>query len=76
MKWFLELGNRYAKKSNWVDFAFVKFCLFSMGILTGIQIPSAHKKKTQLIAAVVFIVTYIPLMSKIFTIAKEMNKDA
>lgn len=74
MKWFLDLGNNYAKKSTWLDFAFVKFCLFSMGILAGLQIPSVHKKKTELLAAVVFIATYIPLMAKVFTVAKEIEE--
>ena len=44
MKKFFELGNRYAKESNWTDFAFVKFCLFSMGLLVGMKVPEKHKK--------------------------------
>lgn len=71
MKWFFDLGNRYAKTSNWVDFAFVKFCLFAMGVLVGIHIDSKYKKQTELGAGMVFIATYIPLMAKVFRVAKE-----
>lgn len=35
MKRLLEIGNLYAKESDWKDFALVKICLCSMGILIG-----------------------------------------
>lgn len=31
MKKLFELGNRYAEKSDWTDFALVKLCLGAMG---------------------------------------------
>ena len=40
-----DFGNRYARESTWKDFALVKFCLFSMGLAAGTQIPEKHKKK-------------------------------
>ena len=69
MKRLLDLGNRYARKSSWKDFALVKFCLFSMGVVVGTQIPDKHKKKAIRAAACVFISTYVPLMTKVFRIA-------
>jgi len=45
MNKLLELGNRYAKKSDWKDFALLKVCLCAMGILIGVSIP---KKKMRL----------------------------
>ncbi|MDO4978154.1 MAG: permease of phosphate ABC transporter [Eubacteriales bacterium] len=74
MKKFFELGNRYAKKSTWVDFALVKFCLCAMGVIIGLQIPKKHKKEATEIAGSVFIVTYLPLMAKVLTTVKEMLK--
>ena len=59
MKWFLDLGNRYAKNSDWTDFALTKFCLFSMGILAGIKVDEKYKKKVGFVAIFVFIVTYM-----------------
>ena len=71
MKWFLDLGNRYAKNSDWTDFALTKFCLFSMGILAGIKVDEKYKKKVGFVAIFVFIVTYIPLMLKMLKMATE-----
>ena len=62
MKKLLDIGNRYAKESTWKDFALVKFCLFSMGVVVGTQIPDKHKKKAIRAAACVFISTYVPLL--------------
>ena len=64
-----DFGNRYARESTWKDFALVKFCLFSMGLAAGTQIPEKHKKKAIGAAACVFAATYIPLMSKVSRIA-------
>lgn len=50
-------------------FALVKFCLFSMGLAAGTQIPEKHKKKAIKTAACVFAATYIPLMTKVFRLA-------
>ncbi len=69
MKKLLDLGNRYAKESSWKDFALVKFCLFSMGLAAGTQVPEQHKKKALAAAACVFASAYIPLMAKVFRVA-------
>ena len=69
MEKLLNLGNRYASKSSWKDFALVKFCLFSMGLFVGTQIPDKYKRKAIGTAACVFFATYIPLMGKVFRIA-------
>ena len=75
MKWFLELGNRYAKKSDWKDFALTKFCLCAIGVLIGLQVSKKDKKAVEGAAGFVFIATYIPLMYKVFEIAREMLKE-
>ena len=33
MKRLLDFGTRYAKQSNWTDYALTKLCLFSMGLV-------------------------------------------
>ena len=43
----------------------LKFCLFSLGILAGMQIPKKDKKEAGILAFVVFVLTYIPLMKKL-----------
>ena len=74
MKQLFELGNRYAAKSDWKDFALTKFCLCAMGIMIGLSIPAKKKKYALAVAAGVFAATYIVLMDKVFAIAKEMIK--
>jgi len=76
MKKLIELGNRYASKSDWKDFALVKFCLCAMGILIGVSIPKKHKRLTQAISGTVFGAIYFVLMKKVFDIALEMKHEA
>lgn len=75
MKKIFELGNRYAKSSTWLDFALVKFCLCAMGVIIGLQIPKKHKKDATEIAGSIFIATYIPLMTKVLMIVKDLLKE-
>ena len=73
IKSLLELGNRYAENSSWKDFALTKFCLFSMGLITGTRVAEKHKKPVICASTAVFAATYIPLMRKVIRIA--MNKE-
>ncbi|MBR2781452.1 MAG: permease of phosphate ABC transporter [Eubacteriaceae bacterium] len=75
MKKLFELGNRYAAKSTWIDFALIKFCLFSMGLAAGLFISDAHRKTALICAACVFAVTYVILMTKVVRIAGEMIRE-
>lgn len=74
MKKFFELGNEYAKQSDWKDFALTKFCLCAIGVIIGLLIPKDLKSIVLTIAIIIFIITYIPLMTKVFKIFKQMNK--
>lgn len=76
MKALFELGNRYAAKSGWKDFAMVKFCVCAIGVMIGVSIPSEKKKFAVPAAAGVFAATYIPLMKKVFATGKEMIAES
>lgn len=71
MKRLFEIGNQYAKESDWKDFALIKFCLCAIGVIIGLNILPKHKKVVSHVAIGVFLLTYIPLMAKLFRIAKE-----
>lgn len=71
MKNFLRLGDIYASESNWKDFALVKFCLFAMGIIVGVNAPKKYRKPITIVSLIVFLSTYIPLMAKVFRIIKD-----
>ena len=74
MKHLIELGNRYASESDWTDFALTKLCLCAIGVLIGINISEKDKKYAVPIAGGIFLATYIPLMTKVFKIIKEMRE--
>ena len=71
MKKLLAFGNRYAKQSTWKDFALVKLCLFSMGLVVGTLVSEQYKRAVIIVAICVFAVTYIPLIVKMIRVARE-----
>ena len=69
MRKLFECADRYAANSRWQDFALLKICLFSMGLLVGMTVPVGRKKTPALLA---FVVTYIPLMLGFLPYLTEM----
>lgn len=74
MRKLFDYADKYLEKCSWKDLALVKFCLFSMGVLAGIRISEKNRKHAGIIAAAVFMVTYIPLMAKFFAIVMDEEK--
>lgn len=68
MKKLFAYANQYVAESDWKDIALLKFCLCAMGILIGVSVVPKHKKVVAGGALIVFIATYIPLMSKFLRI--------
>ena len=62
--WLFASADRYPRASDWKDIALIKLCLFAIGLLAGMQVRESDKKEVRVGAAVLFAVTYIPLMSK------------
>lgn len=73
MKQLFDYADKYIKQSTWKDFALLKFCLFAIGVMVGIQIPEKNKKHTRIIAAVIFTATYIPLMTKFISVIRKQD---
>ncbi len=74
MKKLLDYADRYIENSTWKDVAMLKFCLFSLGILAGMQIPKKDKKEAGILALAVFVLTYIPLMKKLVDMIRREEK--
>lgn len=74
MKELIGYAQKYKSQMNLMDFALVKFCLMSIGVLVGLGIPKNHKKKVSAFAGVVFAVTYAPLMTKFLRIVLENSE--
>lgn len=75
MKKLIELGNLMAKNSTWKDFALIKLCLCAMGLIIGVLLPGRAKQVALIIAVLIFIATYIPLMYRFFQIVKKEGKN-
>jgi hypothetical protein len=74
MKKLFYYADRFLEKSTWRDIAVLKFCLLSLGILAGMQIPKKNKKEAGLLAFFIFAVTYIPLMKKLIGVVAEKEQ--
>lgn len=62
--WLFAAADRYLRASDWKDIALLKLCLFSIGLMLGMQIKDKDKKVVHIGAAILFVATYVPLMSK------------
>lgn len=82
MKKLFKCTDLYIKESNWKDLALVKFCLCAIGVMIGLSIPKEKKKYPFLLAGLIFLSTYIPLMvkfgrvaGKVFCPVKKQTKE-
>ena len=75
MKKLFESADLYLKQSDWKDLALIKFCLASIGLLVGLQIPEKHRKSVTIGALIVFFATYISLMTDFFRILLKKVDD-
>ena len=71
MKLF-DAANRYLQQSTWKTIAALKFCLLSLGVIIGVLLPQSCMLPVIAVCAVIFLITYIPLMRKLFLILKSM----
>jgi len=75
MKKLFAYADLYISQCTWKDLALVKFCLASIGVLLGLQVAGEKKKPVGIAAAAVFVVTYVPLMTKFIRIVLEKVKE-
>lgn len=68
-------ANSYLEQCDWKDIVLLKFCLFSIGVLAGTHIACKNKKTANIIAGIVFIVTYIPQMVKFIPILLKKDTE-
>ena len=68
----LRAADLYMKTSSWKTIAALKFCLLSLGVIIGVLLPQSCTLPVIAVCAVIFLITYIPLMRKLFLILKSM----
>ncbi|MCF0150360.1 MAG: hypothetical protein HUJ80_03010 [Firmicutes bacterium] len=66
MNKLLEFGNKYAKNSDWTDFALTKLCLGSLGVLIGASLSKNKRIPAMLMAGGVFLGTGSILTERVF----------
>ncbi|MCI6639649.1 MAG: permease of phosphate ABC transporter [Pygmaiobacter massiliensis] len=71
MKKLIQLADCYMQKSDWKILVLLKSCLFTLGLLLGMQLPQRFKKPLAKPCAVVFAASWFLLMSKLFCLLFE-----
>lgn len=66
-----DLVKRYFRDAGVLTTALLKFCLLSLGVIIGLFIPDTARTATLIVCAVVFVVTYVPLMVKLYRVWKK-----
>ena len=64
MKKLIAAGNLYLKQINLADVALLKLCVGALGVLVGLKAARRHRRGAGILAGIVFLVTYVPLMSR------------
>lgn len=72
MKVLFDAASVYIKNCKWQDLALLKICLCAAGIIVGLSVPKKHKMKFFIIAPMIFLITYIPLMLKFLRSYQEV----
>ncbi len=75
MNKLFENANQYMKESDWKDLALLKFCLCAVGVMIGIAVPKEKRKVPLIMATLVFVATYIPLMTKFIKIVMRNQEE-
>ena len=71
----LKAGDRYLKKMDLEDMAALKFCLLSLGTLVGLSLSPRKRKPAGLLAGLLFLGTYVPLMSDFVAEYRSTHED-
>ena len=61
-RFLMQRADQYAAQSTWKDFALVKLCLGALGVLIGLSVPARRRKGAGILAALVFLPTYVLLI--------------
>lgn len=61
---FVQIADEFIKEMHVSDMVVLKFCLMSLGIIVGICLPKKWKRPALFTALFVFIITYLPLVTK------------
>jgi len=73
MNWLAQLEKKYQWSSNGADWALMGFCLFALGMMTGVLIHRKARKPVFVVALLAFVGTVIPVVYKYIKVGTEKN---
>lgn len=73
MRNIVTASEDFIKKMDLIDMGFFKICLYSLGLFSGVCVTRKNSKKVGFWALVVYIITFVPLMSKFVQICKDQD---
>lgn len=68
MRELFRYANAYIQKLHWEDFA-----LLALGVLFGLSLPKRIRRPVGLVAVVLFVLTYVPVMGKFLNAGNRKN---
>lgn len=57
-------ADHFLRTLGWRDAALLKLCLCAVGVLLGLAIPARRRKAAALLAALAFLISWIPLLAR------------
>lgn len=75
MRRLFDSADEFLRRSTWKDLAALKICLLALGFLFGTKVPRKRRLGARLLARLVFILTYIPLMGKYIGVLISMERE-
>ena len=75
MKKLMGWADGYLQECTWRDMALLKFCLGSLGVLIGLQVPKRRKKTAAWTAGLIFAATYVAVMGKFISVILRLRAE-
>lgn len=69
---FLKSLKLYKNRVGMLDKSLLQVCMCALGVLFGATVPRKKKGKTTLLAGIVFVAAFLPLLNKFFDISDEL----
>lgn len=70
----IDMGREYIRSMSIIEMGLLKLCLFSLGVIAGLLLPKKIYIVSLISAAIVFVITIIPILIKLYKISNNKVK--
>jgi hypothetical protein len=70
----IDMGREYIRSMSIIEMGLLKLCLFSLGVIAGLLLPKKIYIISLISAAIVFVITIIPILIKLYKISNNKVK--